>query len=161
MRGINLMSRIKDKILADMENDFIQNIVSYFMLVDLIIHEDRVIYKIMDLNDGVSFEVSEELSRLENGKINIYISKWLRGILEDNLITGYDKYTNFKNKQVFPLFFNAWIKNGYFEAWKEDNLTTDEVVIIPNWENRRGTKLIRGLNSIDKTLAYGLSGDEE
>ena len=57
------------------------------------------------------------------------------------------------------MFFNAWIKNGYFEAWENDNLTTNDVVIIPNWENRRGTKIVRGLNNIDKTLSYRLGED--
>lgn len=154
------MSRIKDKFLAMQENDFIQNIVSYFILVELLIHEDEVIYKVMDLSDSVTFEVSEELPRLKDGKINNYISKWLRDILEDNLISGYDKYTDFRGKKnIFPLFFNAWIKNGYFEAWENDNLTTSDVVIIPNWENRRGTKIVRGLNNIDKTLSYCLGED--
>ncbi len=155
------MSKIKETILAMQENDFIQNIVSYFILVELLIHEDEVIYRVMDLNDGITFEVIEDLPRLKDGKINNYISKWLRDILEDNLITGYDKYTDFRGKRnkIFPLFFNAWIKDGYFEAWENDNLNTIDVVIIPNWENRRGTKIVRGLNNIDKTLSYCLGED--
>lgn len=116
------------------------NIDSYFLITAINIDDNKVTYNIKDLNDGVSFSISE----IKQFSINDIVSKWLKGILLDNGFIN----TNIKYKFVtnaLPLKFNGYVRNGLN--------TVEDLKIIPDGKTRALSKIGMKILSLDKTMS--------